>query len=159
MVPKRFEKTNLKIKKMMNEQKKKMFLIKIAYWLGIGADALWAVGLLVPQVFGILTGNPDFNPDLQFRLAMAVGGTLMTGWTFLLLWAVRKPIERRGVILLTAFPVVFGLFIVALIGFLDGNTINIWILIKNTILFISMINSYILAGKMTKEKEQVSSTN
>ena len=138
---------------MMNEQKKKIFLIKIAYWLGIGADALWAVGLLFPQVFGILTGTPDFNPDLQLRLAMGIGGTLMTGWTFLLLWAVRKPIERRGVILLTAFPVVFGLFIVALIGFLDGNTINIWILIKNTILFISMINSYILAGKMTKEKE------
>ena len=137
----------------MNEQKKKIFLIKIAYWLGIGADALWAVGLLFPQVFGILTGTPDFNPDLQLRLAMGIGGTLMTGWTFLLLWAVRKPIERRGVILLTAFPVVFGLFIVALIGFLDGNTINIWILIKNTILFISMINSYILAGKMTKEKE------
>ena len=138
---------------MMNEQKKKIFLIKIAYWLGIGADALWAVGLLFPQVFGILTSTPDFNPDLQLRLAMGIGGTLMTGWTFLLLWAVRKPIERRGVILLTAFPVVFGLFIVALIGFLDGNTINIWILIKNTILFISMINSYILAGKMTKEKE------
>jgi hypothetical protein len=36
---------------MMNEQKKKMFLIKIAYWLGIGADALWAVGLL-PYSYG-----------------------------------------------------------------------------------------------------------
>jgi hypothetical protein len=136
---------------MMNEQKKKMFLIKIAYWLGIGADALWAVGLLVPQVFGIMTGNPDFNPDLQIRLFLGIGGSLMTGWTFLLLWAVRKPIERRVVILLTAFPVVFGLFIVALIGFLNGNTINIWIMIKNSILFISMVTSYILANKMDKE--------
>lgn len=135
----------------MGEQKKKMFLIKIAYWLGIGADALWAVGLLVPQVFGFLTGNPDFNPDLQFRLMMGIGGTLMTGWTFLLLWAVRKPIERRFVILLTAFPVVIGLFIVALIGFIEGNTTNIWILIKNSILFISMVTSYILAGKMDRE--------
>ena len=137
----------------MNEQKNKLFLIKIAYWLGIGVDALWAVGLLIPQVFGILTNNPDFNPDLQLRLIMGIGGSLMTGWTFLLLWAVRKPIERRVVILLTAFPVVFGLFIVALIGFLKGNTFNIWILIKNSILFISMISSYILAGKMAKEKE------
>ncbi len=135
----------------MNGQKKKLFLIKIAYWLGIGADALWAVGLLFPQVFGMLTGRPDFNPDLQTRLIMGIGGILMTGWTFLLLWAVRKPVERRGVILLTAFPVVFGLFIVALIGFLKGDTSNIWILIKNSILFISMINSYILAGKMDRE--------
>ena len=76
----------------------------------------------------------------------------MTGWTFLLLWAVRKPIERRVVILLTAFPVVFGLFIVALIGFLEGNTFSIWILVKNTILIISMVTSYMLAGKMAKEK-------
>ena len=92
---------------MMNEPKKRLFLIKIAYWLGIGADALWAVGLLFPQMFVILMGNPDFDPDLQTRIIMGIGGTLMTGWTFLLLWAVRELIERRVVILLTAFPVVF----------------------------------------------------
>ena len=133
----------------MNEQKR-MFFIKIAYWLGIGADALWAVGLLFPQVFGLLTGNPDFNPDLQTRLILGIGGSLMAGWTLLLLWAVRQPIERRFVILLTAFPVVFGLFVVALIGFMEGNTVNLWILVKNSILFISMVTSYILADRMAK---------
>ena len=139
----------------MNKQKKRMFLIKFPYWLGIVADALWAVGLLVPQVFGVLTGNPDFNPDLQFRLVMGIAGSIMTGWTLLLLWAVRKPIERRFIILLTAFPVVFGISIVTLIGILEGNTANIWILIKTTILFISMITSYILAGKMERSGVQI----
>ena len=132
----------------MHEQSR-MFLIKIAYWMGIGADALWALGLLSPQVFGILTGRPDFNPDLQIRLIMGIGGSLMISWTFLLLWAVRQPIKRRFVILITAF-VAFGLFIVAFIGFLEGNTSNIWILIKNTILIISMVTSYILARNMDK---------
>jgi hypothetical protein len=138
---------------MMNEKKKKIFLIKIAYWLGICADALWAVGLLFPPVFGVLTGKPDFNPDLQVRLIMGIGGSLMTGWTFLLVWAIKEPIERRCVILLTAFPVVFGMFIVAIIGFFDGDTINIFIMIKTSILFISMITSFILADKIAKEKE------
>jgi hypothetical protein len=137
---------------MMNTQKQRLVIIKMAYWLGIGADALWAVGLLVPQVFGILTGNPDFTPDIQTRLIMGIGASLMTGWTFLLVWAVRKPVERRGVILLTAFPVVFGLFFVALIGFLGGNTWNLWLLIKTTILIISMVTSYILAGKMDNKE-------
>ena len=137
----------------MNEQQKKMFWIKFPYWLGIGADALWAVGLLFPWVFGILTGTPDFNPDLQIRTIMGVGGSLMTGWTFLLIWAVRKPIERRFVILLTAFPVVFGLFITTLTGVLNGNTSTIWLLFKTTILFILMINSYFLAGKTIKGKD------
>ena len=134
----------------MNEQKK-MFFIKIAYWLGIGADALWAIGLLFVPVFRLLTGEPDFNPDLQTKLIMGMGGSLMTGWTFLLVWAVRKPIERRVVILLTAFPVVFGMFIITFIQVLNGNTFIIWALIKTVILIAAMINSYLLAGKMTKE--------
>jgi len=98
---------------MINEHKRKLFWIRLAYWLGMAADALWAVALLVPEVFGLLTGEPGFEADLQLRRIMAVGGMLMTGWTLLLVWAVRAPIERRVVILLTAFPVVFGLFIVA----------------------------------------------
>ena len=83
---------------------------------------------------------------------MGIGGSLMTGWTFLLLWAVRKPIERRAVSLLTAFPVVFGIFIVTLLGFLGGNTSNIWLLIKTTILFICMVTSYIFAEKISKQQ-------
>jgi len=71
----------------MKKEKKRMFLIKTAYWLGIGADGLWALALLFPPLFGLLTGRPDFNPDLQFRLTMGIGGSLMTGWTLLLLWA------------------------------------------------------------------------
>jgi len=135
---------------MMNEPKN-MFLIKLAYWLGICADALWAIGLLFPTVFGILTGQPDFDPDVQIRLIMGIGGSLMTGWTLLLLWAIKKPIERRFVILLTAFPVVFGLTVVTYIGYAGGNTFNLWILIKNSILIISMLTSYILAGKAVEK--------
>jgi hypothetical protein len=138
----------------MNEQKK-MFLIKLAYWLGIVADGLWAVGLFSPRMFSILTGRPDFDPDLQIRLIMGIGGSLMTGWTFLLAWAVRKPIERRVVSLLTAFPVISGLFIVALIGVLEGNAFGIWILIKLSIIFVSMVMSYTFAGKMGEKEAPV----
>ncbi len=136
------------------DERKKMFLIKFAYWLGIGADALWAVGFLFPQVFGMLTGRPDFNPDFQTKIIMGMAGSLMTGWTFLLVWAVRKPIERRVVILLTAFPVVFGLSVVSLIDILNGHTYITWALIKGTVLIISMVTSYVLAGNIAKEKNR-----
>ena len=138
----------MKLKK--NQQKKRLFVIKFAYWLGIAADGLWAVALFVPPIFGFLTGTLGFSPDEQVRLIMGIGGSLMTGWTLLLVWAVRKPFERRVVILLTAFPVVFGLFVVTLIGFLGGNTSSIWILVKTIILMISMITSYLLSGKIEK---------
>jgi hypothetical protein len=129
----------------------KMFFIKGTYWIGIGADALWAVGLFFPSVFALLVGRPDFDVDLQVRLAMGVGGSLMTGWTFLLLWAFLKPVERRGVLLLTACPVIVGIFTTALIGVIDGNTSSIWILIKTFCLFIAMLCSYYFAGKMDRQ--------
>ena len=132
------------------KDQQRMFLIKVPYWLGIAADALWALALFFPSIFAILTGTPNFNPDLETKLIMGIGGTLMTGWTFLLLWAVKKPIERRGVILLTAFPVVFGMFIITLIQLFNGKSIIIWAMVKTLILFTSMIYSYLLAGKSVK---------
>ncbi len=84
---------------------------------------------------------------------MGMAGSLMTGWTFLLVWAVRKPVERRGVILLTAFPVVFGLSLIALIEILYGHSFLIWALIKGTVLIISMLTSYIIASKLAGEKQ------
>ena len=140
----------------MDNTRKKLLLIKVTLWLGIAADTLWAVALFVPSVFGMLTGKLHYNPDTEVRLIMGIGGTLMTGWTLLLLWAVRKPVERRMVILLTAFPVVFGMFTVALIAFIGGNRGNIWILLKTTILMITMLTSYIIAAKMDRESSKKS---
>jgi hypothetical protein len=127
-------------------------LIRGAYWLGIAADTLWAIALFVPGVFGALTGVPDFDPDPQFRRCMAVGGILMTGWTLLLIWAVREPIERRFVALLTAFPVVFGLLVLALIGVLSGNTFELWIVAKCVVLFLAFFLSYVLAGRVARDQ-------
>ena len=74
----------------------RFWLIKIPYWLGAAADALWAVALLFPPVFGTLTGVDEFSPNWQMQSVMAIGGIVIAGWTVLLLWAVRRPIERRS---------------------------------------------------------------
>ena len=127
----------------------KLWLIKFPYWLGIAADALWAVALLFPPFFGVLTSVDDFSPAWQMQSVMAIGGVLMAGWTVLLLWAVRRPIERRFVILLTAL-VVAALFLLALVNVLKGNTNEYWILIKCLVLFVAMLTSYSLAGGMDR---------
>ena len=44
----------------------------------------------------------------------------MLGWTFLLIWADKKPVERRGVLLLTVFPVLFGLIITGIYAVTTG---------------------------------------
>jgi hypothetical protein len=124
----------------------KRWLIKLPYWLGIAADALWAIALFFPMLFGELTGVDGFSPDWQLRTVMAIGGVLMAGWTVLLFWAVQRPVERRFVILLTAL-VVAALFLLALINVLKGNSSEYWILIKCLVLFGAMLTSYSLAGE------------
>ena len=124
----------------------KVWLIKLPYWLGIAADALWAIALFYPVVFGALTGVNGFSPDWQMQSVMAIGGVLMVGWTVLLVWAVQRPVERRFIILLTAL-VVAALFLLTLINVLKGNISEYWILIKCLVLFGTMLTSYSLAGE------------
>ena len=124
------------------------FLIRFPYWLAIIADALWAIALLCPPIYGMLIGNRKFNPDFQHKLTMSIGGILMIGWTLLLIWGVQNPIERRFIILLTAFPVVFGLFLVSLIAYLSYKSGHLWIVIKTAFLFVTMLISYFLASKI-----------
>jgi len=126
-----------------------LWFIKFPYWLGIAADALWAAALLFPPVFGVLTGVDDFSPDWQMQSVMTIGGVLMAGWTVLLLWAVQRPIERRFVILLTAILVI-AFFLLALVNVLRGMTNEYWILIKCLVLFVTMITSYSLSGRVDR---------
>jgi len=49
-----------------------------------------------------------YTPEVPYRYAMGLGGSLMFGWTVLLLWADRDPHERRGVLAIT-IAVILGL--------------------------------------------------
>ncbi len=129
-----------------------MRCITATCWFGIVADFLWAIGLFYPSVFASLTGKSEMIVDLQLRLVMAIGGSLMLGWTFLLVWTVQKPLERRFVLLLTAFPAVFGIFTVTCISVVNGNSFSIWIAVKTFLVFIAMLSSYYLACKLNLEK-------
>lgn len=84
-------------------------LMRVAYWIGAVFDASMLLPLLVPSVAQAMFGLTAFAPGADFRYATGVGAALMAGWTALLIWADRRPLERRGVLLLTVCPVVVGL--------------------------------------------------
>jgi hypothetical protein len=130
--------------------KNDLFIIKISYVVGIIADGLWTIALFFPKVFSIITNNPNFAPEIEARLIMGIAGSLMLGWTLLLIWAFLKPIERRFILLLTAFPVVFCLFVIALISALNYNQFTTWILIKTLVIIILMTYSYFKANRIAK---------
>jgi hypothetical protein len=71
--------------------------------------ASYIVGAVADGVIGFLMLLPGRMGETEFRYPMGLGASLMFGWTALLLWAYRRPMERRGVLLLTIFPVIGGL--------------------------------------------------
>jgi hypothetical protein len=94
--------------------------VRTACWIGAITDAGAAVQMLVPQVFAFAYRPSDFHPGTEYRFAMGMGASLMIGWTALLVWAAQRPIERRGVLLLTVVPVVVGLVINEIVGIAQG---------------------------------------
>jgi hypothetical protein len=63
---------------------------------------------------------PEIAVTPALAYAMRTGASLMVGWTCLLVWASLRPIERRGVVLLTVFPVIAGLAATELLAVRTG---------------------------------------
>ncbi len=130
---------------------KKLKLIKSAYTIGAIADAFWTIALLCPSIYGALIGRPDFEPDLSVRMTMGIAASLMAGWTVLLLWARQSPVERRGVLLITVFPVVAGIAVTTVAGIIYLASSSYWILAKISFLAIIMLTAYHFATNLFKE--------
>lgn len=73
--------------------------LRASYVAGAVADGLIGILMLIPRRMG----------EPEFRYPMGLGAALMFGWTVLLLWANMKPLERKGILLITIFPVITGL--------------------------------------------------
>lgn len=63
--------------------------LRLAYWVGAVLDAIAAIYLWIAALAG------GYNPDFAWS------AILMTAWTALLIWADRRPLERRDVLPLT----------------------------------------------------------
>lgn len=107
--------------------------LHISYWTGAVIDGLAALQLLVPNLFAAINLLPGFRPTLAYTYASGMAASLMLGWTVLLLWANRQPLERKGVLAITIVPVILGLVVTevwaVLSGFLAlGALVPVWVL-------------------------------
>ena len=74
--------------------------------------------MMFPRLFLATTGS-TLTLDTGFRFGLLYGAPVMLGWTLLLFWADRKPLERKGV-LLCVIPVIIAYMIVEFIGIRIG---------------------------------------
>ena len=94
----------------MNTMKK---LLIASYWIGILADALATWLLFSPTLAGVVLQPQSFELSASYLYVSRIAGALMFGWTVLLFWAQRKPVERADILLITLFPVVTLLAVAA----------------------------------------------
>jgi len=142
----------------------KMIIIRVGYWSGAILDLLSAIA----STIYMLSPNPTFidnifgwEPinDMSFML-LITECSLMWGWTVLLIWGVRKPIERRDVLLLTAIPVVFLIISFNVVAIIQGNSYwTIGRILPPTIVIIIMIIGYIFAKQITKKEIGISTNS
>lgn len=97
-------------------------LLRTAFLAGAITDAVALLPMLAPPLARLLWGFEDVSGT--YRFAMGYGASLMLGWTALLLWAHRRPIERRFVAALTVL-VIYGLVLTEVVAVISG-TLEAW---------------------------------
>ncbi len=101
--------------------------LRVSFWVGAIADAVVAAVMFAQAFFGYTSPLNHYVPGIPYRYAMGLAGSLMLGWTILLLWADRRPAERRGVLLIT-IVVILGLMATGLravaAGFIHGSAMT-----------------------------------
>ncbi len=123
-------------------------LLRVTFWWGLIADAVETIRMLAPELMKSTTGlTLPVDSGLQFGLLY--GMPVMLGWTLILFWADRKPLERRG-LLLCLIPVVLSyigveLFAIAQ-GWLPVQTMIFPFFSEAVLLGLSLV-SYYMTGK------------
>jgi hypothetical protein len=80
-------------------------LLRISYWTGAVVDFIAGWMMLIPGLFAFMNRPRLFQPDAEYQYATGMGVPLMFGWTILLLWADRKPLQRKEILPITLLVV------------------------------------------------------
>lgn len=131
--------------------KKKQLIIKITLWWGIVADAFEGIRMFFPTFFLDSTGM-NLVADNGLSFGLMYGAPVMLGWSFVLFWAQRKPVERKG-IFYCLIPVILGYLMINLIQINNGLVPLekiIPVMIMQSLLLSLSIISIALAKKIEK---------
>ena len=84
-------------------------LLRISFLVGALTDGLAVIPMVFPAIGSALFGSNASRFSAEYRFAMGIGASLMSGWTLLLIWGSMDPIGRRDILIFTLIPVVIGI--------------------------------------------------
>jgi hypothetical protein len=119
-----------------------LLLLKLSFIVGAIADLIVGINwLLISLGYSIPNLISSFKgAGTDYRFAMYIGTMFMFGWTVLLFWGYLKPLERRGLLIITAVLLSISITIELLfyrnllvgIGFTSGILLRLLIIGKFT---------------------------
>ena len=129
--------------------------IRASYWIGAVVDAVMGVAMVYPPLLAKMLQLTEVPSSIEVRSALGMGAALMFGWTALLVWGSLQPVQRRGILLLTVVPVILGLALTTLYGYLAGyvpliGAISVWVL--QSILVTVFLSAYLMARRQDQEE-------
>lgn len=127
-------------------------LVQIAFIVGAITDGLAIIPMLSHRVGSAVFGGKVSQDNAAYQYAMGIGSSLMAGWTLLLLWGAKSPIERRALLLLTVFPVITGIVFATVIAVrnrvvLLSRVVPLWVHLGVVSLFYLMV--FLLSSPFT----------
>lgn len=131
----------------------RMIVIRTTYWLFVVFELMSFVPMLSPDLFAKVMGISDFAPGSDYRYAMGIAAVFTLGWVALMIWADRKPVERRGVMWLTIVPVLVGNLICGIYAATSGfvaTAVMVPSWIVQVILIALFAYSHHAAGELDK---------
>ena len=126
-------------------------LLQVAFLAGAITDAGALVPMLSPRFADLLWGLHD--PSGTYRFAMGYGASLMFGWTILLLWAFRRPVERHAVAAFTA--VVIAGLIVAELGAVRAGVLAVGQMVPTWVLQTGLLTLFVAAFLVGRPRDSV----
>ena len=139
----------------MNEKSsnRKVAVLKTVFLIGAIADGVIAVEwFLISLGLVDLPMHPNFfaGSGQDFQFVLSIAALFMMGWAILLYWGSLNPIERRGILLLTAAM----LFIAILSdGMIFGHLFSAQQIVLGTSVKLSLV--ILFAGSYWYSKEAV----
>jgi hypothetical protein len=135
-------------------ENKAVFWLRLSFIIGAIVDGLMVIPMTIPWAAKLFWGYKDFNA--MYYSAMGMGASLMLAWTILLVWACRKPLERRYIALFTMI-IVAGFVLSEVIQVSLGYTTFLSILfslIMQAAILILYGYSFIISGKPARAAEK-----
>ena len=113
-----FSNTNKLITKMRTGEsmrtENRVLMLRTSFWVGAILDGIYAINMSLVWLLDEYSGFDPirlmrFTSGAESRYAWGFACSVVISWTLLLIWADRNPVERKEIIMLTAFPLVSGL--------------------------------------------------